>query len=139
MLLAFILARRTGLWVLTFELNHDPSENLLHGSVQSSILELIQLRAFVALGGGPVCTSMSRAVRPPVRDALHPAGIPDMRATMIERVQDGNNHSRFVAKAVSTALSVGTDFWVENAGSSSWVSLLCEHRSAVGFFLVDYC
>ena len=71
------LAKRARVWVLTFELNRDAAEDLLSETVQAKIIELIKMKAFLAVGGGPVCTSMSRAVRPPVRSREYWGGLPD--------------------------------------------------------------
>ena len=92
------LARRSGCWVLTFELHRDASENLLDAACQAKVLELIAGGAFYCVGGGPVCSSMSRAIRPPVRSAAHPAGLPDCRPAMRAKVEEGNRHAAFAAR-----------------------------------------
>ena len=60
------LAETTGHWVLTFDVAHHASENLLDPSVQDFLASLVEAAAFLSVGAGPVCASFSRAVRPPV-------------------------------------------------------------------------
>ena len=112
------LARRSGCWVLTYELQRDASEDLLDPECQARILSLIGAGAFYCVGGGPVCSSMSRAIRPPVRSAEHPTGLPGCRATMEEKVLAGNKHASFSAAVVQTAAANGTEFWMENPATS---------------------
>ncbi|CAE7913453.1 unnamed protein product, partial [Symbiodinium necroappetens] len=112
------LARRSGCWVLTFELHRDAGEDLLDAACQARILELIAGGAFYCVGGGPVCSSMSRAIRPPVRSKAHPAGLPDCRPAMQAKVEAGNQQAAFAAHVVKAAAQVGTDFWIENPASS---------------------
>ncbi|CAE7648407.1 Cdk10, partial [Symbiodinium necroappetens] len=139
------LARRSGCWVLTFELHRDAGEDLLDAACQARILELIAGGAFYCVGGGPVCSSMSRAIRPPVRSKVHPAGLPDCRPAMQAKVAAGNQHAAFAARVVETAAQVGTDFWIENPAASflwqqpAWQALTEGVGSPGGFFLLDFC
>ena len=68
------LANTTGRWVLTFDICHDPSENLLDEKVQKLLSQLVDAHAFISVSAGPVCSSFSRAVRPAVRSSTEPRG-----------------------------------------------------------------
>ena len=139
------VARRTGCWVLTFELCRDASEDLLDAGCQARILELVTAGAFYCVGGGPVCCSMSRAIRPPVRSATHPAGIPECRLAMQEKVRKGNQHAAFAAAVVQAAAGNDTDFWIENPATSFlwqqpvWRELVEDAKAPGKFFLLDFC
>ena len=140
------LARRSGCWVLTFELLRDASEDLLEPGCQSKILALVEAGAFYyCVGGGPVCSSMSRAIRPPVRSAAHPTGLPDCRATMEDKVLAGNKHASFTASVVRAAAAQRSDFWIENPAASflwlqpAWRQLLGDEDPPGRFFVLDCC
>ena len=79
------LANRTGRWVLTFDVLHSPTEDLLDGEVQSHIAAMLRAGCFLSMQAGPVCASFSRAVRPPVRSALQPEGIDTMTEAMTQK------------------------------------------------------
>eukprot|EP00439_Symbiodinium_sp_Y106_P034509 s3508_g4.t1 len=108
-------ASRSGCWVLTFEICRSAAEDLCDLELRRRILDLIGSGAFYCCGAGPTCSSMSRAVRPPVRSAAYPAGFPDCREAMRAKVQDGNAHAEFTAAVVRRARASGTDFWVESS------------------------
>ena len=71
---AAALARESGRWVLTFDIQHSQQEDLLCRDTQLLLEQMIDSGCFLSLTAGPVCASFSRAVRPPVRDRLHPTG-----------------------------------------------------------------
>ena len=56
-----------GRWVLTFDISHSPSEDLLQLEVREQIEEMMRAGCFLSCSAGPVCASFSRAVQPPVR------------------------------------------------------------------------
>ncbi|CAE7735652.1 unnamed protein product, partial [Symbiodinium necroappetens] len=119
--------------------------DLLEPDCQSKILALIKAGAFYCVGGGPVCSSMSRAIRPPVRSAAHPTGLPDRRATLEDKVLAGNKHASFTAAVVRTAAAHDTDFWIENPAASflwlqpAWKELLDDADPPGRCFLLDCC
>ena len=94
---------------------------------------------------GARCTSMSRAIRPAVRSAEHPEGLPDCRESVRERVHEGNLRASFFAAVVEAAVSAETLFWVENPAGSflclldEWVALRQKRADVANFFLIDYC
>ena len=143
------VSKLTGAWVLTFELRRSAEENLLDPKLQARILLLINKGAFYAVGGGPICSSMSRAVRPPVRSSEYPEGLPECRDAMLEKVSQGNEHARFTAACVRAAIGVGCDHWTENPHTSflwkqpAWAALLAEGLAEEGrrhgAFVTDYC
>ena len=55
---------------------NNPSEDLLRPTLQAAILDMIRNRAFVGVGGGPVCASFSRAITPGYRSNAYPRGKP---------------------------------------------------------------
>ncbi len=63
------LANRTGHWVLTYDIAHSVSEDLLNPAVQRSIEAMLAAGCFLSLTAGPDCSSFSRVVRPAVRSA----------------------------------------------------------------------
>ena len=137
-------ANASGLWVLSFDLCRGADENLLHRPLQERILTLIKAGAFRGLGGGPVCSSFSKAIRPPVRSKAWPLGLPDLRSSMAGRVKDGNALSEFMCDAVEAGLERGIPAWAENPHGSylwhtpRWKALLAKHGQA-GMLVVDYC
>ncbi|CAE7720841.1 unnamed protein product, partial [Symbiodinium necroappetens] len=139
------LAKATGCWVLTYELRRDAAEDLRCPRLQEFILDLLSSGAFFGVGAAPVCSSMSRAVRPAVRSTAWPQGLPNCRPAMRERVADGNNHADFTAAVAAASLATKTAFWVENPACSflwaqpSWQQFINEAGDAAGFFLVDFC
>ena len=139
------LAKATGCWVLTYELRRDAAEDLRCPRLQEFLLDLLTSGAFFGVGAAPVCSSMSRAVRPAVRSTAWPQGLPNCRPAMQERVADGNNHANFTAAVAAASLASKTAFWVENPTCSflwtqrSWKQLINEAGDAAGFFLVDFC
>lgn len=61
------LAKRYGVWVLSFEYEHCPSEDLLEPSTQDYIMTMINAGCFYGVGAAPECCSFSRAITPAVR------------------------------------------------------------------------
>ncbi|OLQ00509.1 hypothetical protein AK812_SmicGene16820 [Symbiodinium microadriaticum] len=141
---AHALSRLGDPWVLTFDWGHSVEENLLDYKLQRLILSLLERKAFVGVGGGPVCSSFSRAIRPAVRSKAHPAGLPSFRQSMESKVAEGNAHSAFVAEIVTVALRLDLPFWVENPRTSymwdmpEWKSLI-DAAPTDPFAVIDYC
>ena len=137
------LANRSGRWVLTYDVLHSPTENLLDTKIQDQIHAMVDAGCFLSVTAGPVCASFSRAVRPPVRTAEEPEGIRTMTAAMRRKVDIGNSMSIWLAALVERIIPLGIVFWVENpAGSFLWLQkewrqLIAQHD--LEFFLTDYC
>ena len=140
------LVQKAACWVLCFDLSHHPSENLQLGSVQRQIVRLIDLGAFLAMGGGPECRSFSTAVTPPCRDLAHPEGVPWASSAQKEKMASGNEQLRFVLLLVTSCLVKGIKFWIENpdlswfwrqVGRLSWAKILAQ--KGVGDARFDYC
>ena len=140
---AAALARQSGRWVLTFDILHSPTEDLLDPPTQKLIEQLLQSGAFLSVTAGPVCASFSRAVRPPVRDKAFPAGLSNISEKMQKKVEIGNLMSRWLVATIRLAHSLGLIWWVENpAGSFLWLQQ--EWREFVEefdlkFTKTDYC
>lgn len=116
------LAKKYKTWVLTFDIDHSPVENLLDESVQRLVFQLMNLGCFLGVGAAPECGSFSRAVTPAVRDRDWPEGRPDISAAMREKVERGNRHASFVLDVVELAIQLLMGYWVENPdGSFLWL------------------
>lgn len=133
-------------WVLCFDLGHHHSEDLLRGPLQVQLLRLARARVFRAMGAAPVCASFSTAITPPVRDLLHPAGVPWASQKQKRKNRDGNRMLFFVLVIVRVFAELGLHFWVENPwgswmwrqkGRLSWKKLMSSGR--FGDLKVDYC
>ncbi len=137
------LAAESGQWVLTYDIKHSPDEDLLSGPVQESLEAMVRAGCFLSAAGGLVCSSFSRAVRPPVRDKAHPGGLAGISLNMRAKVETGNTMSRWFASFILLVHSLGLVWWVENpAGSFLWMQdewLELRRATAADFFTVDYC
>ena len=137
------LANRTGRWVLTYDILHSPTEDLLDESVQRHITEMVEAGCFLSLTAGPVCASFSRAVRPPVRSAQLPEGLAGITENMKLKVAVGNAMATWLAVLVERVLELGLPFWVENpAGSFLWLQPAWRRlveKYELDSMLTDYC
>ncbi len=116
------LAKKYKTWVLCFEYEHSPSEDLLKTAVQASILQMIDAGCFLGMGAAPECGSFSRAVAPPVRSRDYPTGLPVLTANMEKKVAIGNEHASFMLEAVESCLGADIGYYVENPdGSFLWL------------------
>jgi len=130
-------------WVLTYEYNDDPkNQNLLESDVRDEIETLLRGHAFLCLGAGPVCSSLSRAVTPAVRDKAHPYGLKDISDKMKAKVREGNSFGIWMSKLVNE-FHAQLCIWIENP-DSSFLWLLPEWRrifrnNVLGYAKLDYC
>ena len=138
--------REAHCWVLCFDLGHHHSEDLLGEPLQVQLLKLARARVFRAMGAAPVCASFSTAITPPVRNCLHPAGVPWASQKQKKKNRDGNRMLKFVIIIASVFLEEGLHFWVENPwgswmwrqkGKLSWKKILASGK--VGDLQLDYC
>ena len=138
------LSRITGRWVLCYDIEHSPSEDLDDCKVKSFIESLIHEDCFIGLGGGPVCGSFSMAVTPPVRDKLHPYGKKDVSQNMKEKIFLGNRFARWMIKLLRLGIKKDMVVWLENPATSwlfrlpIWRRLVAEEPS-LRPWIVDYC
>ena len=138
------LHRLTGRWVLCYDISHSPAEDLSDPKVQRRVEVLLEEKAVLGVGGGPVCGSFSMAVTPPVRSHLYPYGKPDVSANMKEKIKLGNLFARWMIKILRLGIANGLGVWLENP-SSSWMfrlpvwRRLLEEEPSLGRWLVDYC
>ena len=137
------LARRTGKWVLCFDLKHSSAEDLLDESNQAKLDSLLALGAFCTMTAGPVCSSFSRPVRPAVRTSSQPRGVNEMSANNAEKVAIGNAMSQWLAAFTRRCLLAELIIWIENPAMSflwqqpEWLQLQSEF--SLEFFTADYC
>lgn len=116
------LARKFNVWVITWDSTSGVSQDLLVPKVQRKVFQLLEESAVLGVGAAPECASFSRAVVPPVRDALHPEGKEGISASMEKKVQRGNAHSDFCWQVISGAEALNLCFWLENPdGSFLWL------------------
>eukprot|EP00435_Cladocopium_sp_Y103_P037015 s110_g9.t1 len=116
------LAKRFNVWVVTWDSVAGPAQDLLDPKVQRLVFQLLEEGAVLGVGAAPECASFSRAVVPPVRDALHPEGKAGITANMELKVLRGNAHADFCWHVVARAKALGLSFWLENPdGSFIWL------------------
>ena len=119
------LAKRYGVWVLSFDYEHCAGENLLCPETQEHILAMIDARCFYGVGAAPECCSFSRAITPAVRSREYPEGLKDVTLNMKEKIKVGNQHSSFVFKVVGRCRANQIGYFVENPdGSFLWLQPL---------------
>ena len=133
-------------WVLTFDIQHDDSEDLLDPKVQQLLSRLLTLRSFLAMGAAPVCASFSVAITPPCRSLEYPQGLPTCSEKQKLKNEQGNLILKFLLEMVLLCLQLGIYFFVENSDGSwmwrqtrelSWKQILS--FKTVGDFRLDYC
>ena len=138
------LARLTGRWVLCYDIEHSPNEDLDSDEVKGFIEKLVASGCFLGLGGGPVCGSFSTAVTPPVRSCDYPMGRPGVSESMQRKIDQGNRFAAWMVLILGLALSMKMGVWLENPASSwlfrlpLWKQFMEEHIE-LGVWLVDYC
>ena len=132
---AFVEAAKS--WSLTFDIDHDPKENLLAAPLQRVIVDLVSSGAFHAMACGPVCSSFSTAITPAVRTREFPAGVPWCSEVQQAKNRDGNLMLAFVLRVVRACLRSKTFFFVENPdgswlwkqqGALSWDKIMGQRR-----------
>ena len=104
---------------------------------------MLDAGCFHGWGGGPVCSSLSSAVRPPCRSKQKPYGLPGLSKEMKKKVRAGNSFARWCAHLIKR-YHTRLWFWVENPQLSWFWRLPCIQcilcRRHVGAFLqLDYC
>ena len=107
-------------WVLTFDYERGPGQDLLCEKVRWKLLRLFELKAFSTMGAAPICSSFSIAVTPPVRTARFPRGIRGLRLSMRKKVAEGNSHNDYMMDLLLLCELGGIPYWIENPDSSWW-------------------
>ena len=113
-------ARETGCWVLTFDIEHDASEDLSNKVLQRQIERLFALDVFHGWGAAPVRQSFSVAVTPAIRSPEHPYGKPDVSDRAREKLEMGNLFASWLLSRMTLSLCLDLVFWVENP-DLSWM------------------
>ena len=131
-----------------FDFEHDPSHDLCLRAVQQTVRGWLRGRLVCGVWLGTPCTSMTKARNipggpPPLRDALHVLGLPDLRPSDAAKVEIGNRLATFSACIFLLARSLNIPVALENP-STSWLwSLPCIQRimqlNNVQITVVDYC
>ena len=104
---------------------------------------MVEADCFYSMAAGPVCSSLSRAVRPAVRSRLCPYGLPNVTSSMGKKIHEGNVFAIWLASLTLKANARKMIIWIENP----WRSFLWdleEWQKVAGhpgfdFFLTDYC
>ena len=107
-------------WVVTFNWERDPEEDLLSEPLRSKIKFLIVDGAVRSFGAAPICSSFSVAITPPIRSYRFLRGIPGLNGKMRIKVQQGNSHNDYIADCVVLCLQHSVTYWVENPDTSWW-------------------
>ena len=107
-------------WILVYDIERGPGQDLLQQEVRDVIRKLLMLGAFSTLGAAPICSSFSVAVTPPVRSSQFPRGLPGLRRNIRVKVQQGNSHNDFVYELVVIAEGMSVYYWIENPDTSWW-------------------
>lgn len=140
---AAALARR-GHWSLCVDLAHGPGEDVMDPKLQRRLKLLVTLGAFRGAGGGPVCTSFSTAITPPVRSSSAPYGLDSASDKMKIKIEEGNQMALWFFAFLEFCLKQGLQIWMENPATSfmfrlpEWQALL-QRWPSVQPWLVDYC
>ena len=138
------LARHHHSWSLCFDIADGPNQDLDDPELRRQISDMIKLGCFIGLGGGPVCSSFSMAVRPPVRSRSEPYGKTDMTENMRQKVLHGNQMALWFFSVLALGLSSGLAVWMENP-NTSWMFKLPEWKHLetswpeLQHWTLDYC
>ena len=116
------VAKKFGLYVLTFDFERGAEQDLLSSELQEKLLHMMRAGCFCAVGAAPECCSFSKAVRPPVRTRDHPEGIANISLRMKEKIRVGNCHAAFMLRVIKLAEKLNIAYWCENPdGSFLWL------------------
>ncbi len=137
-------AAKLGTWSLCFDVEHSPEEDLCNEELRMRLAEAVREGCFSALGGGPVCSSFSTAITPPVRSHQYPYGKPDLKPNMQTKVEEGNSLALWMFGLLRLGLESGLEVWLENPAGSwmfklpEWLKLEVDYPR-LRFWVVDYC
>ena len=130
-------------WGVTFEIEDDPSQDVMSSTNNRIIRSLVTLGAVHTLGAAIFCSSFSRAVRPPVRTSSNPEGVKGISMAMLQKVELGNRHCTWLAGILKLCKKHSVHFWVENPDISFlwWMPdfAFLSPRKASSCFRLDYC
>ena len=135
---------KKGHWSLCVDLAHGPNEDVMDPVLQSQLELLVGLGVFYGAGGGPVCTSFSTAITPPVRSTAAPYGLETVSDKMRVKIEEGNRMAIWFFSFLEYCLERKLRIWMENPATSfmfrlpEWQSLL-QRWPSVQAWLVDYC
>ena len=108
----------------------DPALDLTIPSVILRYVQWLASGTVDAAGFAPVCTSLSGALRPAVRDDRHPWGLPRSRLPVCIKGQPGvlyvtghNDMLRGFFELLRATVAAGLDFWVEQPGDTFSITL----------------
>eukprot|EP00439_Symbiodinium_sp_Y106_P064914 s3916_g10.t1 len=108
------LVARGAPWILSFESEQSPGQDLDSPSVQKLVELLIRAKIFLSFGASPPCSSFSRAVHPPFRSVTHPRGLPHLSPTAFEKVRRGNRQADWTGHALALYREhCRGHFWIE--------------------------
>lgn len=130
-------------WVLTFDWDRSPKEDLLQQSLRDLLVWFLEDGFFRTLSLAPICASFSKAVTPPVRSKQYPRGKPGISRQMRRKVSDGNSHADFCLLLIGICITRSISFFLENP-DSSWLWQLkgyeqCRDPASGDIFRLCFC
>ena len=132
-------------WVVTYEINDGPGQDLNSKPLRTSIKKMIKYGLFLGWGAAPVCSSFSVAITPPVRNCEFPFGRPDATERMKVKMMEGNESASWLLDLAELSVELSVEFWLENPDLSwffrlpTWKAFLMKHPKVVDFWRCDYC
>ena len=133
-----------GCWSICVDITHGANEDLTLPSLRTDLKDLVEKLCFVGMGGGPVCTSFSTAITPPVRSKDEPYGMSTASDKMKIKMAEGNEMTLWFFSLIDLGLRLGLAVWIENP-CMSWMFRLPDWYAMqdrwpdLGFWTVDYC
>ena len=107
-------------WVISYDYDHGPEQDLLKESNRAKIEDLITGGKVDAVGLAPPCNSFSAAVTPAVRSLRFPRGVPWLKGAIKQKVVDGNSHAAWCLKVICLCEAHGVTWWLEQP-DTSWM------------------
>ncbi|CAE7384983.1 unnamed protein product [Symbiodinium sp. KB8] len=105
-------------WVLTFDPQRDPREDLAQSGLQQQLQLLILAGAFLVVGGSPPGSTFSRAVRPPVRSRAQPLGLCDISPFLRAKVLADNARAKWILHLRGLCRQLGIAYWFSQPDTS---------------------
>ena len=112
------LLRAGAPWVLTFDPQRDPREDLAQSDLQQQLQLLILAGAFLVVGGSPPGSTFSRAVRPPVRSRAQPLGLCDISPFLRAKVLADNALAEWILHLRGLCRQLGIAYWFSQPDTS---------------------
>ncbi|CAE7600178.1 unnamed protein product, partial [Symbiodinium necroappetens] len=112
------LLRAGAPWVLTFDPQRDPREDLAQSALRQQLQLLMLAGAFLVVGGSPPGSTFSRAVRPPVRSRSRPLGLCDISPRLRAKVLADNERAEWILHLRDLCRQLGIAYWFSQPDTS---------------------